>query len=140
MRGRRGVALPAVLFAIALTSALVVGGVYTARTSHTRARLAKSASELQSPIERVLVDLVAAWDTAGRAAMPTAVVAVEPTTSPDGVAVAVQVTRLNEYTYWIFAEATSPTPRGIRSRIGLLVRSAEGRIRPVSGPAWIRLP
>jgi hypothetical protein len=140
MRLRPGAALPAALFAIALTSALVVGGVYAARTSHTRARIAKSASDLQSPIERVLVELIAGWDTAGRSAMPVRTAVAEPTAFQDGVAVAVQVTRLNEYTYWILAEATSATPQGIRSRIGLLVRTAEGRIQPLSGPAWTRLP
>jgi hypothetical protein len=140
MRVRRAAALPAVLLALALTSALVVGGVHVARAAHTRARLAESATGLQSATERALVELVAAWDTAGRAAMPTGTVVVEPNASLEGVSVAVQVTRLNEHTYWLVAEANSSTPHGIRTRVGLLVRAAEGRIGPVSGPAWTHLP
>jgi hypothetical protein len=137
---RRGAALPAVLFAMLLTSALVVGGVYAARSSHTRARLIISATDLQSPVERVLVELVAAWDTGGRRAMAVGAVAVEAPPASDAVPVAAWITRLNEHTYWMVAEATSPTGYHVRSRLGLLVRSAEGRIQPVSGPAWTRLP
>jgi hypothetical protein len=140
MRRRRAAALPAVLFATALTSALVVGGVYAARTSHARARLAKSATELQSPAERVLVELVADWDTAGHAAMLAGTEDVLPTRSQDGASVAVRVTRLDEHNYWFVAEATRPAPRGMRTRVGLLVRATEGRIQPVPGPAWTRLP
>lgn len=140
MRRRRAAALPAVLFAMALCSALVVGGIHAARTAHARARLATSATDLQAPVERALVELVAAWDTAGRAAMPTGTAVVESPMSPEGASVAVRVTRLNEHTYWMVAEAVSPAHRGIRSRIGLLVRAAEGRIGPVPGAAWTRLP
>lgn len=125
---------------MALTSALVVGGVYTARTSHTRARLARSATDLRSTVERALVDLVAAWDTAGRAAMAVGAVAVELPATADSVPVTAWITRLNEHTYWMVAEAASPDAHHVRSRLGLLVRSANGRIRPVSGPAWTRLP
>jgi hypothetical protein len=139
MRRRPAMALPAVLFAMTLTSALVVGGVYAARTLGTRARLTTSATELQSPVEAVLIELVANWDTAGRAAMPIGTV-VERQTLVGGVPVIARVLRLNQHTYWLVAEATSQTSHGIQSRLGLLVRSAEGGIGPVPGPAWTRLP
>ena len=140
MRLRSAAALPAVLFAMALTSALVVGGVYAARTMASRAWLTKSAAELPASTERVLVDVVADWDTAGLAAMPIGAVVVESPVAVDGVLVSVRVTRLNQYTYWMVAEAAGPISRRIESRLGLLARSAEGRIRPVDGPAWTRLP
>lgn len=137
---RRAVALPAVLFAMALTSALVVGGVYAARTLGTRGRIVRSATELYWPAERVLTELVAIWDTTGRAAMPVGAVIAEPVISVEGVVVSAWVTRLSEESYWMVAEAVSSTPDRIRSRVALLVRSAEGRIRPAPGAAWTRLP
>jgi hypothetical protein len=133
-------ALPAVLFAMVLTSALVVGGVYAARTLGIRARLTSSATELQSPVERVLVELIADWDTAGRAAMAIGAVVVERRAPVGDIPVIVRVIRLNQYTYWLVADATSPTSYGIQSRLGLLVRSANGGIGTVPGPAWTRLP
>lgn len=140
MRRRPAAALPAVLFAMALTSALVVGGVHVARTAHARARLAKAAGDLHAPIEYVLVDLVARWDTSASAAMPAGTVVVHPPVTVHGVVVAASITRLNDRTYWMVAEATSPAAHRITSRLGLLVRAADGRIRPVSGAAWTRLP
>jgi hypothetical protein len=140
MRARPAAALPAVLFALALTSALVVGGVHVARTAQARARLASAANDLHAPVEYVLVDLVARWDTAAGAAMPVGAVVIRPPVTVHGVQVAASITRLNEHTYWMTAEATSSASHRITSRLGLLVRAAEGRIRPVSGPAWTRLP
>jgi hypothetical protein len=136
----RGAALPVVLFAMALTSALVVGGMHAARTLGTRARLVRTASALQSPTERVLVDLVAAWDTAGRAAMPIGAVAVDPPVRVDGLEVVVWTTRMNERTWWLVAEASAMTPGRVQSRMALLARAADGQISPVPGPAWTRLP
>lgn len=140
MRRRPAAALPAVLFAMALTSALVIGGVHAARTLVTRARLGTSATGLQSPVEGVLVELVARWDTAGRAAMAIGAVVVERHTAEDGVPVVARITRLNQHTYWLVAEASSETSHGMRSRLGLLVRAAERGIGPVPGPAWTWLP
>ena len=140
MRRRAAAALPAVLLAMALMSALVVGGVYAARTLGVRARLARSSSELYSPIERVLVEAIAHWDSGGHAAMPIGAAAWGPPASIDGVPVMSSVTRLNERTYWLVAEAQGPSSLRIASRLGVLIRVAEGRIRPVPGPAWTRLP
>lgn len=140
MTRRAAAALPAVLLSMALMSALVVGGMHAARTLGVRARLARSSTELYSPVERALVDAVAGWDSAARAAMPIGAPFPDPPASIDGVPVTASVTRLNEYTYWLLAEAQGPASHRITSRLGLLIRVAEGRIRPVPGPAWTRLP
>ena len=137
---RTGAALPAVLLAMALMSALVVGGVYAARTLRIGARLARSSTELYSPVERVLVEAVARWDSTGRAAMPIGAAESGPQVSIDGIPVTIAATRLNERTYWLVAEAQGPASHRIASRLGVLVRVVEGRIRPVPGPAWTRLP
>lgn len=140
MTRRCGVALPAVLFAVALTSALVVAGAYAARTSNARARLARTATELQAPVERALIDLVVGWDTTVRAAMPIGTTSPEPTRMIEGVSVASWITRLNVYTWWVIAEGASSAAPSSRSRMGVLIRAGDGRIFPVSGPAWTRLP
>ena len=140
MSHRSAVALPAVLLAMALVSALVVGGVYAARTMGIRARVSTSSADIDAPVERALIELVAAWDTAGRVAMPIGTTASVSPTSLQGVPVMASVTRLNEHTYWFVAEAEAPESHGIRSRLALLIRAAEGIVRPVPGPAWTRLP
>ena len=140
MSHRNAVALPAVLFAMTLVSALVVGGVYATRTLVTSARLARTADALHAPAERLIVELVAGWDTAGRAAMPIGAVVFESPGRIDGVPVTASVLRLNEYTYWMIAAARDSSFHGIGSRLSLLVRAANGEIRPVPGPAWTRIP
>jgi len=140
MKHRVGVALPAVLFSMALTSALVVGGVYAARQQGAAARLARSATELSGPLEQVLVGKVTAWDTAGRSALVIGAVIADSPVRLEGVSVTTRVRRLNQHTYWLVAEAAAASSYGIQSRLGLLVHANEGQIRPVPDAAWMRIP
>lgn len=140
MKHRVGVALPAVLFSMALTSALVVGGVYAARQQGAAARLARSATELSGPLEQVLVGKVTAWDTAGRSALVIGAVIADSPVRLEGVSVTTRVRRLNQHTYWLVAEAAAASSYGIQSRLGLLVHAREGQIRPVPEAAWMRIP
>lgn len=140
MRFRAGVALPTVLFSMAMTGALVVGGVYVARQQGSTARLARTATELHAPVERVLVRNVTAWDTAGRSALVIGAVVVESPVTVEDVLVTTRIRRLNQHTYWLVAEAATSSSYGIQSRLGLLVHSGEGRIQPVPGAAWTRIP
>lgn len=140
MNLRVGVALPAVLFSMALTSALVVGGVYAARQQGSAARLSRSATELRGPLEQVLVGKVTAWDTAGRSALVVGAVIVESPVRFEGVSVTTWIRRLNEHTYLLVAEAATASSYGIQSRLGLLVHAHEGQIRPVPEAAWMRIP
>jgi hypothetical protein len=136
----RAAALPAVLFAMALVSALVVGSVHTARTLRKSARQSHRATALRWPVERVLVDLIAHWDTAGRTAMPIGGVVLEAPTAWEGVPVRVSVTRLNEHVYWMVAEADDSASPHVWSRLGVLVEAQKHQIRLVAGPAWTQLP
>jgi hypothetical protein len=140
MRLRVGVALPAVLLSMALTSALVVGGVYAARQQRSMARLSSSATELHGPLEQVLVGKVTAWDTAGRSALVIGAVIVESPVVLEGVSVTTRIRRLNQHAYWLVAEAATASSYGIQSRLGLLVHAREGEIRPVPDAAWMRIP
>lgn len=140
MSCRGAVALPAVLLAMTVMSALVVGGVYSARTLGVRARLLKSSAENYAPVEHAIVELVAGWDSASRAALPIGGVESSAPAIIDGVPVSASVTRLNQRTYWLVAEARRSPSHGIASRLALLIRVSDGQVRPVPGPAWTRLP
>jgi hypothetical protein len=140
MRSRVGVALPAALLSMALTSALVVGGVYAARQQRSRAKLASSATELNAPLEQVLVGKVTASDTATLSALVVGAVIVEAPVVLAGLSVTTRIRRLNQHTYWLVAEAAISSSYLIQGRLGLLVHCHEGRLRPVPGAAWMRIP
>lgn len=140
MKHRVGVALPAVLLSMALTSALVVGGLHAARQQGSAARLARLATELHGPLEQVLVGKVTAWDTAGRSALVIGAVIVESPVVFEGVSVTTRIMRLNQHAYWLVAEAATASSYGIQSRLGVLVHAHEGQIRPVPDAAWMRIP
>ena len=132
--------MPVVLFAMALTSAMVVGGVYVARVQGSAARMARSSTGLHASLEQVLAEKVTNWDTGGRSAAPIGAVVVEASAMVDGVLVATTVRRLSPETYWFVAEAVSSSSLGIQGRLGMLVHSQAGRIRPVPGAPWARIP
>lgn len=137
---RRGAALAAVLFAIALTSALVVGGVYASRSMMTSARFSRAGSSIEGPAVRALLTLVAGWNSAARTEqLPGS----EVTMSQEvisGIRVATWITRLSPGTWWLVAESAGGNGPGFTRRIGLLVHDSAGVVNAVHGPAWVQLP
>lgn len=134
-----GAALPIVLLAVALVSALAAGSLSVSRTVAGSARLPPLAMTLQGAAERALTGVVATWDTTARGAQPLGVVMAAPPRSEQGVTVATWVTRVGERTWWLVAEATLDPPR-LRRRLGLVIHMKQGAATPVPARAWATLP
>jgi hypothetical protein len=134
---RLGAALPAVLFALTMTSALAVGGAFVSRQQAAAARFAERGGELHPLAERVLVETIAAWDSASRANQPVGSVAPMASASP---LTAVWVTRASQQLYWLVGEAATASKPVLRRRIGVLVRDSSGAPKLVPSPAWTELP
>jgi hypothetical protein len=136
----RGIALPVVLFALALSSALAVGGVYVTRQVAASARAAQRGAALETMSEGALVDAVSSWDSLARAQQAVGAVAALPTSSVDGVESGAWVTRIGASAYWLVAQSTSSSRPVLRRRIGLLIWITNGVPKPVPQRAWGELP
>ena len=136
----RGAALPVVLLAVALVSALAAGGLAASRGLARSARLPARGAVLQGAAERALTELVAVWDTATRAAQPVGVVLPAPSRLEDGVRVATWSTRIGERTWWLVAEAAVDAPWPFRRRLGLFIHINGAFAAPVPARAWAPLP
>lgn len=136
----RGAALPVVLFALAISSALAVGGAYAARQLAASARASQRGLELEPTAERAIVDAVAAWDSAARADQPVGVSVALSASSTSLLLTRAWVTRTTTRTYWLVAESRTAGNPMLRRRLGLLVRIAEGHPVPVPLRSWSELP
>ena len=140
MKHRGGTALVVVLFVVALTSALVVGGAYAGRSMAASARFSRTGSSMESPAARALVRLVARWDTAARNAQAPGAEVAAPLEVIDGVGVTGWITRLSGGTWWLVVETADHDDPGFDRRIGLLVHDSAGVVSADRGPAWAQLP
>jgi hypothetical protein len=137
---RRGAALPLVLFAMALVSALAVGGTYVTRQFAASVRTAQRHAELEPAAEQALAQAIVTWDSAARATQLVGTVASLPTTDVAGVRTEAWITRTTATTYWLVAEASGEARPALRRRIGVVVRVAEEVPGLVSHRAWSELP
>lgn len=142
----RGVALPAVLFTMALGSALAVGGMYVTRQLAASDRLARRGGDLVPAVERALVSAIAGWDSTARAQQQIGSAASLVTPGSLATAVETWITRTSETEYWVVAEARSGGQPPLRRRIGVLVRVSGGSPGSLGSPrlvpqrAWTELP
>jgi hypothetical protein len=137
---RPGVALPVVLFAIAATSALAVGGTYVTRQYAASVHTARRQGELEPAAERALVEAIASWDSVARSEQLVGTAVALKTSTTAGARAEIWVTRATQSTYWLVAEASSDARPPLRRRIGLLVRVSGGAPALVSDRAWSELP
>lgn len=132
----RGAALPATLFALAITSAMAVGGMYVARRHVASAFEESVAASLLPAAERAAIDVLVSWDSLARAQQPVGLpkeVAGDPGAS-------VWVTRTAELEYMIVAEARSGVRPQQYHRIGISVVIRGGAPRLPFPRAWVQLP
>ena len=133
---RWGAALPATLFALTMTSAMAVGGLYASRRHVASSAENAAATSLLPAAERGLVLSVAAWDSASR--MQQAIGSTEPLSGAPGTSV--WVTRTAELEYLLVAEAVSVTRPPLHHRIALSVVIDRGVPRLAFPRAWTQLP
>lgn len=132
----RGAALPATLFALAITSAMAVGGVHVARRHKSSAVDRNAATTLRPLSEALAVNAVATWDSAARAGQPVGSTVVLDSTANASV----WVTRTREQEYHIVSEARTRRPPIFYRRIAVTVVVTGGRPRPAFPRAWTLLP
>lgn len=137
---KRGAALPAVLLAMTMASALAVGGAYLSRQHAAAARLANRSGMLQPSAETALIDALASWDSAARADQPVGSVRALSIVSGTTFPTEVWITRASQRLYWLVAEAVSASRPTLRRRLGVLVTDSSGVVRLVPRPAWAELP
>lgn len=132
----RGAALPATLFALAITSAMAVGGIHVARR-HKASTLDRNAGSVLRPrAEALAVSAIATWDSVARAEQ-----AIGATVTLDSSADATAwVTRTRELEYQIVAEAHTLRRPVFYQRIGVTVVLRAGRPRLPFPRAWTVLP
>ena len=133
---KRGVALPATLFALAITSAMAVGGVYVARR-HKAATLDAAATAMLRPrAENAAIEALVSWDSVGRAQQLVGVTV----TLDSSAGRSVWVTRTAEGQYLIVAEARTRAAPIFYHRVGLSVVLSGSRARLPFPRAWSLLP
>ena len=133
---RPGAALPATLFALAITSAMAVGGLYVARRHATAVAESNVALALRPLAERVAIDAVVQWDSVARAIQPVGVTNVLPAPAGTGC----WITRTGELEYLVVAEARTAQRPALYHRIGLSVVVSAGQPRLPFPRAWTLLP
>lgn len=137
---RKGAALPAVLLAVAMTSALAAGGAYVARQQASYARFASRASLVLPATEEALVTAIAVWDSVARAEQAIGATQAVSVTGQSGIATQMWITRIGNDLYWLVAESETALKPALRRRAGLLVRAPAGAPAPVPVRAWTELP
>lgn len=137
---RRAAALPVVLFAMTMASALAVGGTYVTRQLAASARAAQRGGELEPSAERALVEAIVSWDSTARSEQVVGTVVAIPTATSGSVRTDAWITRASENTYWVVAEARGDIRPPLRRRLGALVRVSGGRPTLAPQRAWSELP
>jgi hypothetical protein len=137
---KRGAALPVVLLAITMASALAVGGAFVSRQYAGAARLSHHGSDLLPAADAAVVEAIAAWDSAARKTQPVGTVVAFPAGPSSSPRPAVWITRTSPQLYWLVAEASSDSRPVLRRRIGVLVRDSAGIAKTVAWRGWADLP
>ena len=137
---RRAAALPAVLVALTLASALAVGGAFVSRQRANAARFSNRGLELLPSAEKALIDAVVAWDSAGRAGQQIGQTIQLPPIAESDVLTEVWITRTSVAQFWLVAQAANTSRPILRRRIGLRVRVSEGQPKLLPGRPWADLP
>ena len=132
----RGAALPATLFALALTSALAVGGLYVARRHKSATLDAAAATVLRPSAESAAIDAFVSWDSVARADQLVGTTVTMDST----VERAVWITRTTDDQYLIVSEARTTRSPIFYHRVGLSVVISAGQRRLPYPRAWSLLP
>jgi monoamine oxidase len=137
---KSGTALPAVLLALAFSSALAVSGAYVTRQLSTTGRAALRGAELQSIVDAAIVENIAGWDSVAWTSQPIGTSTLTQSITSPGVRTQVWRTRPQQSLFWVVAESESALPPRLRRRVGVLVHVWSGAPVRVSSRAWAELP
>lgn len=136
----RGAALPSVLLALTLTSALAVGGAYVARQHAASARMSQIGIELLPAAEEALVDAMVRWDTLTMHAQSMGAGVALRSAEYEGKRTEVWSTRTGPAQFWLVAQVTTGVRPALRRRIGVFVTTSSGVPKVVSSRGWVELP
>jgi len=137
---RAGAALLAVLLALAITSALVVGGAYVTRQLAASARLSHRAVDVEPAAEAAIAAVILGLDSAGLASQPMGIPVQAGSSAIGQTVVKVWLTRVSATSYWLVAEATDARKPLLRLRLGVHARMAGGTLARLPERAWADLP
>jgi hypothetical protein len=129
-----------VLFALAMTSALAVGGIFVTRRLASSARLAERGDVLGAVTERVIVESIAAWDSTARVDQPIGSTVSISTAGAAGIRTEAWVTRTSSTIYWLVAQAVLDSRPPLRRRMAAIVLMAGSRATLAPERAWSELP
>lgn len=136
----RGAALVAVLLAMSITSALVVGGAYVARQLASATTVQSRGAALEPFAEAAVVSALVSWDSAARAAQVVGETEQLPLTVGGRIQTVTTVTRVGALSWWLVADARDMAKPLLQRRLGVVVTIRDGRFRPIESRAWIELP
>ena len=137
---KSGTALPVVLFALSLTSGLVVSGVFVSRRLVAGDRVIERSIALEPAFDRALITALTDWDSTAMAVQPVGVAQTIPLASVSGPGASAWITRIGQRMYWVVAEARDESSPSIRRRVGVVVRVSNGAPSLVPERAWSELP
>lgn len=137
---RRAAALVVVLVALALATALTVGGTFLARQLAAGPRWSQIGADLEAAAERALADAIAAWDSVARGDQPLGFSAELAERRDAATMTRVWITRSSERGYWLVAESMTTGNLKLRRRLGASVVSEGGQAVLLPQRGWIELP
>ena len=132
----KGAALPATLFALAITSAMAVGGVFVVRRHLASSLEGDAGFALRPSAELAAVRVIAAWDSVARANQPIG----QSETLSETPSATVSIVRTGELEYFIVVTARTATRPVLYHRLGLSVVMEGGKARLPFPRAWTLLP
>lgn len=136
---KNGAALPAVLMALAISSALAIGGAYVSRRAAATTRSRITLERLSDAVEISIGSMVASWDTSAWSKQPQALTVSDSVFTVE-VETGTWVTRLTNSTYWVAGESCRrESPRICRRQVTVVVAISGSPIIAYGQP-WSDLP
>jgi hypothetical protein len=136
---RVGAALPTVLVALGISSALTIGGAFVARRAAASARSRISLERLGDAAEVSIGSVLSSWDTTAMSSLVVGQTVADSTKSSDQQT-STWVTRLTHNSFWIVSESCRrPAPRVCR-RNAVALYSISDSNTITYGQPWAELP
>lgn len=137
---RQAAALLAVLIALGIASALVIGGAYVTRQLASAAATSQRGDALEGYAEEAVIRALEGWSPSDRSTQSVGSTAEVGSTTSGQLAVTATVTRVGTRTYWVVGIAESRAKPLLRRRLGVVVLADSAGWSPAPDRAWSELP